>query len=121
MYVCLCVCVCVCVCVLLAHTHTHTHTHFGISVVAFPSYFKGNAATTGPASVAMSTYVDETLLAGQKKYKLRRNWPGCEESDCRCVYWLPVKSFYMTFKPQISPFATNKITIAYCKSRALEV
>ena len=63
---------CVCVCCI----HTHTHTHFGISVAA---------------SVAMPTYVDETFVAGKKKYKLWRNWPGCEESDCRYVHWLPVE------------------------------
>ena len=54
----------------------HTHTHFGISVAA---------------SVAMPTYIDETFLARKKKYKLCRNWPGCEESDCRYVHWLPVE------------------------------
>ena len=67
---------CVCVYVVHTHTHTHTDTHFGISVAA---------------SVAMPTYVDETFLAGKKKYKLGRNWPGCEESDCRYVHWLPVE------------------------------
>ena len=43
--------------------------------MAFPSYFKGNAATTGPASVAMSTYIDEMFLAGKRSTNCAETGP----------------------------------------------